>query len=221
VKYSFAAALLTGLSITASAAAIHPDSYSMFNGGLSDIPFGDIFLVDEIYNGTGDPAINYDLLENGTGDLTDGVVSNVSWNVGHRPWVGWSDEFDTRGINPAINFLFGTTISFNTIRIHVDDTDGLMNVEVPGSVEVSDGLTNLIFNLPTGGSGPQWFDLNVSGLRGDFVILTLNQQSGFHWVFLDEVEFDGVADVPEPATFMFVGVALAGAGLLRRRGSRS
>ncbi|MEZ5351156.1 MAG: PEP-CTERM sorting domain-containing protein [Bryobacteraceae bacterium] len=213
-------ALTMAMAAAASAAMVHPDSYSLFNGGISDIAFGDINFVDETYTGgTGDPLINYDLLEGGLGDLTDGIVSPDSWNVSSLPWVGWSDEFDINGANPTISFFFGQVHVFQMLRIHVDDTDGLMNAETPGTVEVSDGLLNLIFAIPDGGSGPQWFDLDITGLGGDALSLTLNQRAGYHWVFLDEVEFqaDGANDpVPEPGTWSLVGIVLAGAGLMLR-----
>ena len=150
---------------------VGPTSYSMLNGQT-----GAFSYHDETYAGagaTGNPNADLSPLAGGLGDLTNGVIPTQNWfieeTVANGPYVGWFS------IDPTITFLFGGTFTFNTVTVDTDDASGAGSVFSPGSFDVTIGATTLNFPVPDdANAAPDTFVLNVGGLAGSSVILTVH-----------------------------------------------
>lgn len=187
--------------------------------GFGEAAGGDFNYWDLKYNGTGDTTTDGAPLTGGVGDLTDGVVASDFWynvenDAGTGPYVGWTS------INPTITFYFSGVTSYQTIRVHVDDSN-FGGVSAPTSIFVADSQSHSqLFQISDVNSGTvRWLDLDVSGigLAGNVLSLTLNRSNV--WVFSDEIQTFGTTAVPEPGAMamLVIGASSMGAIRLARR----
>lgn len=169
------------------------------------------------YSGSGNKTTDGALLSGGTGDLTDGVVADRTWNLvensaGTGPYVGWRPGFTT---NPTISFTLEKPTRLSEIRVHLDNS-GFGGVFAPAQILVNGNA--VAFTPPVPGT-IGWVSLTDFDLTGDTFRLTLDQ-AGVNWVFVSEVQFFGGV-IPEPGTWalMIAGFGLVGAAVRRQRGT--
>jgi hypothetical protein len=211
------AALLLTAQMTQASIVLTPTSYDMPNGD-GQASGGSYNYWDINYSGSGSTTTDGAALNGGLGDLTDGIITTQNWfsvenGAGTGPYVGW------RNINPTITFNFAEAVTFDKVRIHVDDSNGVGGVSVPDSVSFILGSTtaNYVVTDPSAGD-PLWleFDLSSAKYTSSSLSLTLNRRT--EWVFVDEVEFLGTTGVvPEPGTVTLCIVGGVGLLALRRR----
>jgi MYXO-CTERM domain-containing protein len=202
--------LLGGLPATAQV-FVSPTSYNMPNGFS-----GSFNYWDENYTGSGNKTTDGAALSGGLGDLTDGILAADNWNIveapaGNGPYVGWT-------IDPLITFNFASPISFQTVQIHFDDSNGNGGVSAPASVSING--TNFLVTDPAG-SAPFLQSFNVAPLNLTTSQLNIQLFRSNTWVFASEVRFitataSGVA--PEPWSVSLL--ALGGLAFVRRRSRR-
>ncbi len=192
----------------ASAASVAPASYDMQNGNS-----GSFNYWDDKYNGSGNNTADGSTLSGGLGDLTDGVIASKNWNLveGPRgpngPYVGW------RGIDPVVNFNFASSLLFNSMTFHFDDSNGYGGVSQPGRVMVN-GLQQVVSE--NAGSAPFSFTFDLSGVTTNTLSTTIFRNGG--WVFLSEVTFDAApSPVPVPASLPLLAAGLGGLGFMAWR----
>lgn len=226
-----AAALVCGIPSVGKAAPVSPISYDMFNGNTVTY-----INHDDIYNGNGNPNVDGNAstgagyLSGGLGKLTDGVIATLDWLQagqagGPYPYVGWR----TPNVpDPTIVFNFANTESFNSVTLHLADSDGFGVVDQPESVAIN----NVLFPIadPVTNGIPFAF---TAAFNAPLVTDTLTVQL-FHtglgasppseWIMLSEVTFDAVAQatpVPLPAGIPLLlsafGVVVAGKWFSRKR----
>jgi hypothetical protein len=167
---------------------------------------------DLSYNGTGSTSVDSAPLTGGLGDLTDGVIAAVRWDLvedvsGTGPYVGWSDKATP---TPLVTFRFAGPVSLNSLTIYFDDSDGYGGVSPPLSVDIGpDGgpFANYPVFDPVGGVP---FSQTFSGLGLAGQAVSVQFHNSGEWVFVSEVSFDG-STVPEPSTLW---LGLGGLGLL-------
>lgn len=190
-----------------SASTLSPISYSMPNGSIgasNQTSWEDtIYLPCPGSNCTTASAA----LSGGTGKLTDGVISTLSWDqqpVGPSTFVGWNQ------VNPTLTFFFAGSVNIDTVMLHVDDALGRGLVNLPASVTIA----NQTFIIPADNvnGSPRWLSFNNLGLTGSSVSITLTRSN--NWMMLDEVTFDG-STAPEPGPFALIAAGIA--GLLARK----
>lgn len=216
------AILVVGLSAAAWAAPLTPASYGMRNGD-GTATGGSFNYWDKEYTGSGSTTTDGALLSGGLGNLTDGVIATQNWNsventAGTGPYVGWR----TAGGLPVITFNFAGTRTFSSMVLYLDDSE-TGGVNLPASARVQVGAYDNTFAIgPQPGTAPKAITLNLPGVTGSSLILTLNfgTPGGYStdWIFMSEVTFDGREDstVPEPSTLgLFAAGALALAVLRR------
>ncbi len=171
---------------------------------------GGFKYYDETYSGDGEKTVGLSLLSAGTGDLTDGVIPEVSWSESAEPYVGWLT------VNPLIRFSFDRRARIDAIKLFFDDSEGDGGVDAPLQIVVSDGsrqVTRAVLDSPE--PGPLEVELTGLGLSGDWVETRIIKNAT--WIMLSEVQFEGEY-VPEPtAWLMAVPAVLAGIGVRRRR----
>lgn len=174
-------AALAAASTFAAAGNVVPTSYDMLNGQT-----GSFTYWDDSYNGTGSPTTSGDLLTGGLGDLTDGVIATENWFSTPGPYVGWDS------ITPTITFKFGGEVQIDSIILHLDDSNGSGGVAPPASILVEWANGSLLAEVTDPDSGePFAFAINALGFTGSELRVTLNDGAA-QWVFLSEVEFNGV-----------------------------
>ena len=201
--------LVGGVDLT-QAALVIPASYSMPNG-YGRASRGAFNYWDRFYSGSGDTTVDGAALSDGLGDLTDGSTASDNWrwvenNEGTGPYVGWVN------IDPQITFQFDSAITFETVRIHVDDSNGFGGVSPPASITIDGGgmvVTSMVGD-PFAGD-PFWVELDVSDLaiNDSQLAITLNRQTA--WVFASEVEF--IATIPEPGSWITLAVVVLLVGI--------
>lgn len=202
---------------TSRADLLTPTQYAMPNG-FGTAAGGTFNYWDRFYSGGGATSTDGAPLSGGLGDLTDGLVASDSWNLvenlaGTGPYVGWIT------IDPTLTFQFANSYVFETLRIHLDDSNGTGGVAPPLSVAVSAGGAPLVVPVTDPpGSAPYWLEVDLTnlGLSGDSLTVTLNRRD--LWVFASEFEIAGrptASVVPEPATLGLL--SLGGIALVLRR----
>ena len=202
---------VAALTIIAAGTAVGApvDSYNMLNGNT-----GSYNYWDQIYSGAGCVTCDNAALTGGKGDLTDGIIATQNWSVaeapaGNGPYVGWT-------LDPTITFHFNSPTTINTVTFYLDDSNGTGGVSAPGSIVVN-GVTYVV--AEPAGSAPFSFTAGSVGFTGTDLAVTLIRKNS--WVFLSEVEFNGVSNgigaVPEPSTWAMLIVGFAGVGFMAYR----
>lgn len=208
--------LLCALVNAGLAASLAPVSYDMLNGdGVAT--GGGFNYWDLSYNGEGSTTVDNAPLTGGRGDLTDGVIAALRWDLmeneaGTGPYVGWSDKSTP---NPLVTFRFAGPVWLDVLTIYFDDSDGYGGVSPPVSVDIgleSGPFVNFAVSDPVGGVP---FAQTFSGLDLAGQAISLRFHNSGEWVFVSEVSFEGDA-VPEPSTF-WLAIAVSGLFLSRRR----
>ncbi len=200
----------------AGAAAVFATSYSTPNGD-GQASGGTYNYWDRNYTGAGATTVDGAPLTGGLGKLTDGVISTQVWSAvsnvaGTGEYVGWVQRHTP---NPVVtfNFVLGTTITEIDVFLDNSQTGGVF---APSSVLI-DGISRS-FTPPAPGSVGK---VAFTGLALTSTVHTIEfDQTPGNWVFVSEVTFgNGIAAVPEPATWGLLAVGLA-AALARRRVGR-
>jgi len=186
-----------------SAATLIPTSYSMPNGSIAS--GNQTWWEDTTYLPcpAGDCTTSNAPLSGGTGKLTDGVASTLSWDQqpsGPSTFVGWNQ------LNPTLTFFFPAVENIDTVSLHVDDALGRGLVNLPATVTIAGHL----FTVPPDNvnGSPRWLVLSGLGLTASSVTITLTRSN--NWIMLDEVTFDGSTAAPEPASWLAISGGLAG-----------
>ncbi len=173
------AILLLAIHLLCSSAAgqivVAPVAYETRNGGG-----GEFGYRDELYDGSGNNAANYSVLTGGTGDLTDGIITNQNWNNNNVPYVGW--QWETQNID--IFFQFDQQYLFESVRIWFDDSNGVGGVSPPSTVTIN-GTQFSVIDPP--GSLPFVETFNTSGLFTESISVQIEGRT--EWVMISEFEF--------------------------------
>ena len=189
-----------------SANAAGPDSYNMLNGNTGSYQYW-----DETYSGAGCVTCDNALLSGGKGDLTDGLIAADNWFVveapaGNGPYVGWT-------LDPTITFHWNSSVNINSVTFYLDDANGAGGVNAPAAIVVNGNLYTV---AEPAGSAPFAFTASGVGFAGTDLVVTLQRKN--QWVFLSEVEFNGVSNpVPEPETYALMLAGLGAVAMVARR----
>ena len=201
----FALTALVACATAAQSAALTVSSYDMPNGD-GQAHGGTYNYWDGTYTGSGDTTVDGSFLQGGTGALTNGVIATDPWydvsnTAGVGEYVGWRSS-------PTITFHFANPVTINSITLYADYSNS-GGVTAPSAVVV-DGTTfdnsNYLLSFP----GPQPITISGLDIVGSSVTMTLVDPT--YWIFLTEIQFDGlVTTVPEAGN---LAMMLAGLGLL-------
>jgi hypothetical protein len=200
----FALTALAACATAAQSAALTVSSYDMPNGD-GQAQGGTYNYWDGTYTGSGDTTmdgLSGSFLQGGTGALTDGVIATDPWydvsnTSGTGEYVGWR-------ASPTITFHFADPVTINAITLYVDNSNS-GGVTAPSAIVV-DGTSYDPLDFP----GPQPITINGLDVVGSSVTVTLVDPT--YWIFLSEIQFDGlVTAVPEAGN---LAMMLAGLGLL-------
>ncbi len=177
-----------------SAAPITVQSYDLLNGEASTYNYWDLD-----YSGAGNTSVSGAPLSGGSGDLTDGIIS-------------------TKTGSKSIVFNFGSVYNFQSLTVHVDDSNAAGGVSPPSSIVAAVSgriVTQLVSDSLSGAP----LAVNIAlpgGFTGSSLSLTLNDGIA-QWIFVSEVTFDGQsAPIPEPGTWVLLS-SLAALALVRAR----
>ena len=187
---------------TVSASPLTVSSYSMFNGGTGSFNYWDQNYVPCPF---GNCTTTGALLTGGTGELTDGVMSNIDWNVAGNPepWVGW-DTGQPNGLNPIVTFNFASIVTINSVAVWFDNTLGFGQVGAPGMILVN----GVSYTPPQNTEGAQSFVISGLNITGNSVTVQFDQSDP--WIMIGEVTFNGSSstNTPEPSTGLLLGTGL-------------
>jgi hypothetical protein len=217
-KLNVSAALAVGVAVfgaaSAGAAPLTVSSYSMFNGAHGSYDYRDFTYTP--CNGVCD--VTGAALSGGVGKLTDGVSPALSWyQYGElTPWVGWSYD-QTNGLDPVVTFNFGGVEHVNSVTVWVDNAIGFGGVYLPSSVAI-DG-TSYAIAPDNSNPNPRGYTFSNLGIIGSSVNVQFFQTSGYPWVMVGEVSFDG-SSIPEPASWAMMLLGFAGLGVTGYRNTR-
>ncbi len=134
--------------------------------------------------------------------LTDGSFGANDWsaNLGNGiayEWVGW------RVADPVITFHFSGPVTVNQIGIDFNRTESVM-IFLPDTVNIGGTDFSVAPDaIPDASRGTLVFNGSWSGST-----LTINLTDGdpSHWIFVDEIRFNGA--VPEPSVFVLLAGGL-------------
>jgi hypothetical protein len=181
-------------------------------------PAGAISLVPTSYTATPGEGIAqggyYNYFDETGNQLTDGSygVNDCSANLGNGPayeWVGW------RVANPVINFQFSRPVTINQVGIDFNMTESNL-IFLPPTVTIGGTDFTVAPNaIPDDTRGTLFFNGSWTGTT---LTVDLSDCNPNHWIFVDEITFNGVQCVPEPSVF---GLLTGGLGLLILRVRRS
>lgn len=177
-------------------APVTVSSYTMANGALGSFNYQDttyLPCLGSVCTTTGAA------LSGGTGKLTDGVSPATSWNEQgqNTTWVGWDSAQALS--NPLVSFLFASVVQINSVTVWVDNTH-LGGVALPATVVINGNIFNIADDNVN--QGPRGYTFAVN-LNTNAVDVQFTQRSGFQWLMVGEVGFDGETgtEIPEPGTW--------------------
>ena len=145
--------------------------------------------------------------------LTDGIYGVNDWsaNLGNGnayEWVGWTVA------NPSITFQFSGPVTIDQVGIDFNRNEEAPQIFLPNTVSIGGtGFTVAANAIPDDSRGTLFFNGSWSGTT---LTINLTDANTAHWIFVDEITFDGVP-VPEPSAFMLLTVGL---GWLAIQGGR-
>lgn len=211
MKMGAAAGLALAFAAGAAIAApVAVSSYSMNNGAHGSFNYRDFTYS----NCAGVCDVTNAALSGGVGKLTDGVSPALSWyQYGENtPWVGW--DVAQGQTNPSVSFSFAGVTAIDSVTIWVDNSIGAGGVYLPASVTIN-GVNHLIA-ADNVNPLPRALIFSGLGILDDNVDITFFQTSGYPWLMVGEVSFDGGGAVPEPATWALMLMGFGGLGLALR-----
>ena len=103
----------------------------------------------------------------------------------------------------------------DSVTIWVDNTIGYGGVYLPSGVMI--GTTFFPIAPDNINPNPRAYTFSGLNLTGNSVDVQFFQTTGWPWVMVGEVAFDGTSAVPEPATLTLAGGGLALAWWRRRK----
>lgn len=246
MRNHISALIISGAFATGAAAApLHVASYDMQNGE-EYTSFGGWEYFDETYSGSGDTTTARAALSGGTGDLTDGVIGTATWQpkvfgmtdaekaaiqADMRPYVGWYVQ-ESKGApyEVAIKFNFDSTVIANSVTIHglMGNLNRSSNNEptMPDYFRLTNGDTTVTLDMSGTPHATRTYaeTIDLGGMEGDSLTLSMGFDfdpsdwfSGRDFIFVSEVQFDGVAAVPVPASLPLALAGLGALGLIRRK----
>jgi hypothetical protein len=228
VKAAIVAVALLWSADIASADALIPLSYRMYNGdGVANS--GSYNYWDDTYTGYGDRNQDHAALYGGLGQLTDGATGTEHWivDLGNGPayeWVGWVN------FAPTITFDFGsekilTSASFFSNNdqvggVYLWDTASFAFSD--DDVHYQTRVVRTTSDAEKADTSARFINTDLNGILARYVAVTFTAGNG-PWIFLSEAQFEGgdfETSVPEPSAFAMLATGLLGIGLFRKWGRR-
>lgn len=179
-------------------------------------PAGATPLVPASYNATPGEGLaqggTFNYSDETGGQLTDGIYGVNDWsaNLGNGnayEWVGWTVA------NPSITIQFSGPVTVNQVEIDFDRNEEAPQIFLPGTASIGGtGFAVAPNAIPDDSRGTLYFNGSWTGTTLTINLADANPQ---HWIFIDEITFDGVP-VPEPAVLWLLAVGLGGLALRDR-----
>jgi len=174
-------------------------------------------------------VINFDDLADGNvitnqyaGVVFSSTPGNVNYVTTQPSYNGTPPSFLCTGpVGGGINCTAETIMTFSS-GVSGLTFQGMGINDVKSNVAQVDVFVNSIFNSTitiagnAQGFNPVLVDLSAFSNLTKIRIYNITDGGGIGW---DTFTFNQSSSVPEPATFSFIGLGLAGAALLRRRGA--
>jgi hypothetical protein len=149
-----------------------------------------------------------------TFSTTTGTLRVAPFGEGGSGWLGSGQMLTTRDTTGTSSF----SIIFSTAVSAFGMDWGAANPS--WNVSLFDSLDNLLESVVfVGGNAGASFSEFYGASHTGISRVELTSVSGYDWVIIDDFTFvtDDNGSVPEPATALLVGLALAGLGVARRR----